>query len=233
MIQGMSGVMDITGESEGPPQKIGVAFADIFTGLYSVIGIQAALQERSHTGKGQYIDMALFDCMTAVLANQAMNYLSSGTTPKRMGNMHPNICPYETVPTKDGHIIIATGNDNQFHRLCDCLKLSDIKSDPRFSDNANRVAHRHILMSIINEQTATWLKADLLEALETAVVPAGPINSIEEAFADPQLAHRDMIIDADNGVRGLRTPISFANGNCASSMGAPELGEHGNAKFKA
>lgn len=231
MIQGMSGIMDLTGEPDGSPQKIGVAFADVFTGLYSVIAIQAALQQRQHTGVGQHIDMALFDCMTSVLANQAMNYLSSGQSPSRMGNMHPNICPYETVATKDGHIIIATGNDGQFHRLCDCIDLADIKSDERFSSNAQRVKHRSELMAMINAKTQQWSKSDLLSALEQVVVPAGPINTVGEAFNDPQFIHRQLLVDND-GVPGVRTPIKIGTQNMAAMRGAPNLGTDKKARFK-
>ncbi len=222
MIQGMSGIMDLTGEADGGPQKMGVAFSDIFTGLYSVIAIQSALKQREQTGLGQHIDMALFDCMTAVLANQAMNYLSTGLSPSRLGNMHPNICPYETVPTMDGHIIIATGNNGQFHRLCDCLELSELKSDKRFDNNANRVAHRDTLMALINEKTLTWTKSDLLIALEKSVVPAGPINTVEEAFTDPQFIHRELLVDND-GVPGVRTPIKIGNRIMAAPTGSPSL----------
>jgi len=231
MIQGMSGIMDLTGEPDGSPQKIGVAFADVFTGLYSVIAIQAALKQRELTGLGQHIDMALFDCMTSVLANQAMNYLSSGQSPSRMGNMHPNICPYETVAASDGHIIIATGNNGQFHRLCDCIDLADIKLDERFSSNALRVKHRPELMALINEKTGLWCKSELLDALENAVVPAGPINTVQEAFNDPQFIHRQLLINND-GVPGIRTPISIGENNMAAEHGAPGLGAHKKAQFR-
>jgi len=231
MIQGMSGIMDITGEADGSPQKIGVAFADIFTGLYSVIAIQAALKAREQTGIGQHIDMALFDCMTSVLANQAMNYLSSGQSPSRMGNMHPNICPYETVQTSDGHIIIATGNDAQFQRLCDCIDLLAAKTDERFSNNASRVKHRPTLMALVNEKTQKWKKSELLKALEQSVVPAGPINTVEEAFKDPQFLHRELLVDND-GVPGVRTPIQLGRNTMAASTGAPGLGVHTEAKFR-
>lgn len=230
MIQGMSGIMDLTGEADGSPQKIGVAFTDVFTGLYSVIAIQAALQQRIHTGEGQHIDMALFDCMTSVLANQAMNYLSSGKSPSRMGNMHPNICPYETVATQDGHIIVATGNDGQFHRLCDCLGLSTLKSDDRFTSNALRVQNRHELMPLINQKTQQLTKADLLQKLEKSVVPAGPINTVEEAFNDPQFIHRELLIDND-GVPGIRTPIKIGGRAMVAKTGSPGLGEHQQAEF--
>ncbi len=231
MIQGMSGIMDLTGEADGSPQKIGVAFADVFTGLYSVIAIQAALSSRAQTGVGQHIDMALFDCMTAVLANQAMNYLSSGNSPSRMGNMHPNICPYETVATSDGHIIIATGNDAQFHRLCDCIELTVLKTDERFVSNALRVKHRSELMPIINQSTQKWNKSDLLVALENAVVPAGPINTVQEAFTDPQFIHRQLLVD-NGGVPGVRTPIMMNGQVMAADSASPMLGEHQNAAFE-
>lgn len=232
MIQGMSGIMDLTGEADGSPQKIGVAFSDVFTGLYSVIAIQSALLLRQQTGLGQHIDMALFDCMTSVLANQAMNYLSTGKTPKRMGNKHPNICPYETVEASDGHIIIACGNDAQFQRLCDSINLSIAKSDDRFSNNPLRVQNREQLMILINEKTRAICKADLLRALEQAVVPAGPINSVEEAFNDPQFKHRQLQIDND-GVPGVRTPIQFGTTTMVANSGAPALGADGKARFNS
>ncbi len=230
MIQGMSGIMDLTGEANGSPQKMGVAFADVFTGLYSVIAIQAALQQRQQTGVGQHIDMALFDCMTAVLANQAMNYLSSGSSPSRLGNMHPNICPYETVATEDGHIIIATGNDGQFNRLCDCIDLSTLKNDSRFTSNALRVKNRYELMPLINQKTKQWNKSDLLVALEKAVVPAGPINTVEDALNDPQFIHRKLRIDND-GVPGIRTPIILGGKMMSAKSGSPKLGAHQQAEF--
>ena len=230
MIQGMSGIMDLTGEADGNPQKIGVAFVDIFTGLYSVIAIQSALHARAQTGKGQHIDMALFDCMTAVLANQSMNFLSSGINPTRMGNKHPNICPYETVSASDGYIIIATGNDAQYQRLCDCLALPELKDDKRFIDNANRVKNREALMLIINKATSQWTKQTLLAALEDAVVPAGPINTVEEVFKDEQFITRSLRIDND-GVPGVRTPIIMNGVQMKSDSRSPMLGEHNNATF--
>ena len=232
MMQGMSGIMDLTGEADGSPQKIGVAFTDVFTGLYSVIAIQAAIQLRQQTGLGQHIDMALFDCMTAVLANQAMNYLSTGQSPKRMGNKHPNICPYETVEANDGHIIIACGNDGQFQRLCESLALSEVKVDQRFSSNASRVQHREILMPLINQKTRTLSKTALLSTLEQAVVPAGPINTVQEAFNDPQFIHRKLLVDND-GVPGIRTPIQFGDTTMVAKSGAPALGADAKARFES
>ncbi|MGV1953396.1 CaiB/BaiF CoA transferase family protein [Agrobacterium vitis] len=225
MIQGMSGIMDLTGEPDGAPQKIGVAFADIFTGLYGVIAIQAALAQRLQTGRGQFIDMALFDCMSAVLANQAMNYAASGIVPKRMGNNHPNIAPYQTFPVADGHIIIACGNDGQFVRLCGVLGLSDLALRPEFSTNAARVAHRGQLTTVMEDKTRQFERDDLLARLEAATVPAGPINTVADLFADPQFAFRQMKITPD-GVPGIRTPIVFSDAELETTRRAPRLGEH-------
>ena len=174
MIQGMAGMMDITGEPEREPQKVGVAITDIFTGLYGVIGIQAALLQRAQTGLGQHIDMALFDCMAAVLANQGMNFLASGVSPKRLGNAHPNIVPYQTFAVSDGHLIVAVGNDGQFARFCTVLGLPNLAVDPRFISNAVRVKHRVDLTEMLSAQTRKWTRDSLLAALEKAVVPAGP-----------------------------------------------------------
>ncbi|MDT6938691.1 CaiB/BaiF CoA-transferase family protein [Brucella pseudogrignonensis] len=225
MIQGMGGIMDLTGEPDGQPQKIGVAFADIFTGLYSVIAIQSALIMRERTGKSQHIDMALFDCMSAVLANQAMNYLASGVSPKRMGNAHPNIAPYQTLPVSDGYFIIACGNDGQFAKLTALLGIGELARDSRFLTNASRVANRDALTAMLEERTTQWLRDDILEALAKAGVPAGPINTVEDVFADPQFIARQMRIDPD-GVPGLRTPIRFSDAELKLDKRSPKLGEH-------
>ncbi|MDR6430886.1 CaiB/BaiF CoA-transferase family protein [Brucella pseudogrignonensis] len=227
MIQGMGGIMDLTGEPDGQPQKIGVAFADIFTGLYSIIAIQSALIMRERTGKGQHIDMALFDCMSAVLANQAMNYLASGVSPKRMGNAHPNIAPYQTLPVSDGYFIIACGNDGQFAKLTALLGIGEIARDSRFLTNALRVANRDALTAMLEERTTQWLRDDLLATLAKAGVPAGPINTVEDVFADPQFIARQMRIDPD-GVPGLRTPIRFSDAELKLDRRSPKLGEHKN-----
>ncbi|MCK4203326.1 CoA transferase [Brucella pituitosa] len=227
MIQGMGGIMDLTGEPDGQPQKIGVAFADIFTGLYSVIAIQSALIMRERTGKGQHIDMALFDCMSAVLANQAMNYLASGVSPKRMGNAHPNIAPYQTLPVSDGYFIIACGNDGQFAKLTALLGIGEIAGDSRFLTNSSRIANRDALTAMLEERTKQWLRDDLLAALAKTGVPAGPINTVEDVFADPQFIARNMRIDPD-GVPGLRTPIRFSDAELKLDRRSPKLGEHSN-----
>ena len=230
MIQGMGGIMDLTGEPDREPQKIGVAFADIFTGLYAVIAIQSALIARAGTGEGQHIDMALFDCMTGVLANQAMNFLASGVAPKRLGNAHPNIAPYQTFAVADGHLIIACGNDGQFGRLAELLGLGEMASDERFRTNAARVANRKPLSETMEAKTRGWRRDDLLAALEKAGVPAGPINSVADVFADPQFIHRGMKISPD-GVPGLRTPITFSGTPLALERPSPKLGEHDGAEF--
>jgi len=224
MIQGMSGIMDLTGEPDGPPQKTGVAFADVFTALYSVIAIQSALLNRQRTGKGQHIDMALFDCMTGVLANQSMNYLASGIAPTRMGNKHPNIAPYQTFEVSDGHLIIAVGNDQQFKRLCDTLELPELFPDARYASNARRVENRDELEKALGTAIRQWTRDELLQALEKAVVPAGPINSVEDVFNDPQFKARGMRIDAD-GIAGVRTPIRFSDSVLNVNRRSPKLGE--------
>lgn len=223
MIQGMGGIMDLTGAPDGEPQKIGVAFADIFTGLYSVVAIQAALIERQRTGEGQHIDMALFDCMTGVLANQAMNFLASGVSPRRMGNAHPNIAPYQTFPVADGHLIVACGNDSQFGRLAAILGLGELAGDSRFATNAARVGNRIELSRIMEERTLTYRRDDLLSLLEKDGVPAGPINSVADVFSDPQFIHRGMKIEPE-GAPGIRTPIRFSRSELALDKGAPRLG---------
>ncbi len=225
MIQGMAGIMDLTGEPDGSPQKMGVAFADIFTGLYGVVGIQSALIQRQQTGKGQHIDMSLFDCMSGVLANQSMNFLASGNSPTRMGNKHPNIAPYQTFPVKDGHLIIAVGNDQQFQRLCKALSLNNLADDDRFTSNALRVQNRDDLEALLSEQTNKWTRQSLLDALEVAVVPAGPINTVADVFADKQFQARGMQIEPD-GVPGVRTPIKFSDAELSLNKRAPNLGEH-------
>ncbi len=229
IIQGMSGIMSVTGEADGEPMKIGMAFADIFTGLYSVIAIQAAMHQREQTGVGAHIDMALLDSMVGVLGNQAMNYLVSGVEPKRLGNAHPNLVPYQVFPTSDGHIIIASGNDRQFRSLCGLLGHPGLPDDPRFADNGRRVANRDELLPILQDATSAQTSDGLLSALEQAKVPAGPINGLAAVFADPQVEARGMTVDLPLGagtVPGLRTPIMCDGRAMMSERPAPALGEH-------
>ncbi|MBU2956324.1 CoA transferase [Paracoccus sp. 1_MG-2023] len=222
MIQGMTGIMDLTGQPGAEPQKVGVAWIDIFTGLYGVIGIQAALTERAVSGRGQQVDLSLMDCGAAVLANQAANYLLGGDVPTRLGNAHPNIVPYQVFPAADGHLIIACGNDRQFAALCGVLRL-DCATDARFADNAGRVANRDALIAIMSEATAGWTKVALIEALTRAGVPGGPINSVAEALDDPQIRARQMRIEPE-GIAGLRTPVRFSRSDSVSERAAPTLG---------
>ncbi|MDK9697169.1 MAG: CoA transferase [Siculibacillus sp.] len=239
MIQGMGGYMDLTGQPDGEPTKVGVAVADLFTGLHAVIGIQAALMARQTTGRGQLVDMSLLDSMVAMLANQGMNYLVSGRSPKRMGNAHPNIVPYQVFPVADGHIIIATGNDRQFRDTCAILGLEDAAFDPRFVHNAARVADRAELIPLMEARTRTFRGDDLLAALEAAHVPAGPINSVAEVFADPQVIARGMRIDlpsrraAGGTVPAIRNPIVLSDTPLTHPSASPELGADTDAVLTA
>lgn len=232
MIQGMGGIMDLTGDPDGDPQKIGVAFADVFTGLYGVIGVLAALRRRDETGEGEWVDMALLDAQVGVLANQALNYFVSGKAPKRLGNAHPNIVPYQVFPASDGHLIIAVGNDGQFRRLCGVLGLPELADKPKFATNAARVSARSELVPILTAETSTRTRDDLLAALELEGVPAGPINSVEDVFNDAQVQHRGLKVALPaSGVEGgqvesVRTPISFQNAELVLDRAAPALGEH-------
>lgn len=230
LIQAMGGIMHITGEPEREPMKIGVAFADVFTGLYAVIAIEAALIERSRSGLGQHIDMSLLDVMVGVLANQALNYLVSGVSPKRMGNSHPNIVPYQVFPTADGHVVIAVGNDAQFLRLCEVLDLPELAANPRYQSNGGRVAARAELVTSIAARTIHMTRAELLSALENAGVPTGPIHDIAEVFADPQVITRAMRLDlpapdaATGTIPGVRTPILFSRTPLSYEHASPHLG---------
>ena len=232
MIQGMGGIMDLTGDPEGEPQKIGVAYVDIFTGVYSVVGILAALRQRDATGEGAHLDMALLDVQTSVLANQAMNYLASGKSPRRMGNAHPNIVPYQVFPVADGHVIVAVGNDGQFARFVSVLGKPELAQDERFGTNAGRVGHRAELVPRLTELTLTFTREDLLAALEGQGVPAGPINTVADVFADPQVIARGMRIDLSSqaakggAIPSVRSPIVMDGQPMAAGRPSPRLGEH-------
>jgi len=232
MAQGMGGIMDLTGTPDGEPQRAGVPVADIFTGIYSVIGILAALIERDRTGRGCLVDTALLDSQVGVLANQALNYLVSGKVPERLGNAHPNIVPYQVFPVADGHIIIATGNDNQFAKLCAVLGEAQIAQEPHWLANSDRLANRDSLVARLSDLTRKWQRAELLARLEAVQVPAGPINSLEQVFADPQVRHRGMRIDPPSAaakggrIPGVRTPITLAGQPMVAERSSPRLGEH-------
>lgn len=230
IIQGMSGLMSITGAPGGEPQKVGVAVSDIFTGLYSVIAIQAALRHAEATGQGQHIDMALLDSQVAVLANQNMNYLISGNSPVQMGNAHMNIAPYEVLPVKDGHIILAVGNDGQFQRFCKIVGLDDLPADERFATNPARVANRAALRERVVATLAGWDKAELLGKCDANAVPASPINTIEEMFDDPQVKARGMQLSLNDGqgtaLPSVRAPIALSETPLSYERPSPRLGEH-------
>ncbi|MEM1283997.1 MAG: CaiB/BaiF CoA-transferase family protein [Pseudomonadota bacterium] len=228
LLQAMSGIMSVTGEPDREPQKVGIAVTDLFTGLYAVIGIQAALAERAQSGKGQRIDLSLFDAATAMLANQATNYLASGTAPTRLGNAHPNIVPYQVFEVSDGALVIAAGNDGQFRRLCQVLGCIEIGKDPAYATNGDRVARRADLVPALQQEIILWTRDALLAALEAATVPAAPINSVEDVLRDEQIAARGMIIEPE-GVAALRSPLRFSRSQLALDRSAPTLGDAADA----
>ena len=228
IIQGMSGLMSITGDPAGQPQKVGVAVTDVFTGVYSAVAILAAVHQRGATGMGQHIDMALLDVATAITANQAMNYLTTGTPPSRLGNAHPNLVPYQVFDCADGWIIIATGNDGQYQRLCGLLDVSELAHAPDYRSNADRIRNREELSRLLGIETAKRSKADLLAACEAAGVPAGPINDMGEVFADPQIVARGLQAEID-GIPTVRAPFLFSDADLPLNRASPKLDEHGEA----
>lgn len=224
IIQGMSGLMSITGEQGGMPQKSGMAITDVFTGVYATTAILAAVHQRQTTGVGQHIDMALLDCAVAITGNQAMNYLTTGVPPTRMGNSHPNLTPYEVFECSDGHLIIATGNDGQYRRLCGLLGLDEMAKAPEFATNADRIANRPPMIAKLNGATRLRSRDDLLAACEGEGVPAGPINDMADVMADPQVVARGMQVELD-GIPGLRSPFRFSGAELALHRPSPKLGE--------
>lgn len=236
MIQGMGGLMSVTGEKEGEPgagpQKVGVAVADIFTGLYATIAIQAALFERHSSGLGQYIDLALLDVQTGILANQATNYLVGGKTPQRLGNAHPNIVPYQTFATTDGFIILAVGNDGQFRKLLTIANQEELMEDPRYNSNPARVANRSLVCTTVAEIIIQQPSDYWLETLALAGVPCGPINTVDQVFDDPQVQHRGMQLELDHPISGKvnlpGNPIKFSRTPVETNKAPPMLGEDTN-----
>jgi crotonobetainyl-CoA:carnitine CoA-transferase CaiB-like acyl-CoA transferase len=232
MAQGIGGIMGLTGNADGEPMRAGVPVSDIFSGVYSTVGILAALARREKTGRGGYVDTALVDSTVGVLAFQALNYLVSGEIPKRIGNTHPNIVPYQVFPVADGHIIIATGNDAQFVKLCGILGDPQLAEVPAYNDNKGRLAHRAELVGKLCALTARLTRDVLLAKLEASGVPAGPINDLEQVFSDPQVLARGMRLELDNPAAvggkspGIRTPIVLDGTPVASDRPAPRLGEH-------
>ncbi len=237
MIQGMGGLMSVTGQPDGvpgaEPMKVGVAFADIFTGLYGVIGVLAALHHRDRTGQGQHIDMALLDTQVAVLANQASNFLVGGKVPGRLGNAHPNIVPYQAFPTRDGHIILAVGNDRQFREFC---AIAGLSFDARFDTNRGRVENRDELTPAIAKVMATRTTAEWVAALEAAAVPCGPINRLDEVFADEQVKARGLALSLTRpdgtATPSVASPIRFSQTPIAYARAAPALGQDTDAVLR-
>ena len=229
-IQGLGGFMSINGEPGGTPTKAGVAIADLFTGMYSTVAITAALLHREKTGEGQHIDMALLDCQVAMLANQASNYHVSGKPPGMMGNAHPNVVPYQVVPTADGHIILAVGNDRQFAEFCRIAGRPEMATDERFVSNAARITNRDALMPVIFEITATRTSREWLDILTAAHVPCGAVNDIGQVFADPHVRHRGMAIELDHPLSGkvplTASPLRFSETPVEYGVAPPLLGQH-------
>jgi crotonobetainyl-CoA:carnitine CoA-transferase CaiB-like acyl-CoA transferase len=225
VIQAMGGAMSLTGEPEGPPQKSGVAYADMFTGLYATVAILAALRDRDRTGRGAHIDMALLDTQIAVLGNQALYWMVSGEVPRRMGNGHVNLVPYQAFEMADGEIIVAVGNDGQFERLCGLLGMPDLASDDRFRTNPARVVNRAALIPRLEAAMRSRQQREFSEALEAAGIPSGPINAVDAVFADPQVVHRSLRIDGETP--GLASPIVIDGRRQVAERPAPRLGEQG------
>jgi crotonobetainyl-CoA:carnitine CoA-transferase CaiB-like acyl-CoA transferase len=238
-VQGMGGLMSVTGPSRneiddaqpgGGPQKVGVAVADLFTGMYAATAILAALRHRDHTGQGQAIDMALLDTQVAMLANLGANYLSTGAAPQRAGNAHQNIVPYQVFEVADGHLILAVGNDSQFAKFCGVAGIPELPQDPRFARNADRVRNRAVLVPLLAAVMKTRPRADWLIALEAAKVPCGPINDLAEVFADPQVQARGMTVPTphplSDGLRLVASPIKLSVTPVQYRRPPPLLGEH-------
>lgn len=234
MIQGLGGLMSLTGRPEGEegagPVKVGVALTDILTGLYATVGVLAALNQREQSGVGQHIDVALLDVQVACLANQAMNYLATGVSPKRLGNAHPNIVPYQDFPSVDGNFILAVGNDGQFRKFCEVAGIANLADDPRFVTNKARVAHRAELIPLLRQATVFKTTAQWIELLEKAGVPCGPINDLQQVFADPQVKARGLRLDLPNGLGSLTpqvaSPLRLSATPVAYRSAPPLLGQH-------
>jgi crotonobetainyl-CoA:carnitine CoA-transferase CaiB-like acyl-CoA transferase len=234
IIQGMGGLMSITGERDdlpgGGPQKLGVAFSDLMTGMYSSVAILAAIENRHTSGEGQYIDMALLDVQVATMANMNMNYLVNGVVPKRQGNAHANIVPYQVFRSSDGHLILAVGNDRQFVKFCDIAGCPELARDERFATNANRVRNREILVPMLQEVLLGRTTAEWVAPLEAAGVPSGPINNIAQTFEHPQVKHRKMKVDLPHPQSGtvpsVANPIKFSATPIDYRSAPPMLGQH-------
>jgi crotonobetainyl-CoA:carnitine CoA-transferase CaiB-like acyl-CoA transferase len=232
LIQGMGGLMSITGEAEGRPgagpQKVGIPIIDLMSGMYGAVSVLAALANREVTGNGDYIDLAMLDIQTAVLSNQAMNYLLSGRVPKRQGNRHPNIMPQDVFKCADGQVVLAVGNDGQYVKMCEALKHPELAADPRYIKNADRVRNKEELLPLIEEIFSKWTRADLCAAMDAVGVPCGPINSIDEVFEIPQVKHRGMRMDLPHPTSGtvpsVANPMKFKEAPIEYRRAPPMLG---------
>lgn len=237
MIQGLGGLMSLTGRPEGEegagPVKVGVALTDILTGLYATVGVLAALNQREQSGVGQHIDVALLDVQVACLANQAMNYLATGVSPKRLGNAHPNIVPYQDFPSADGNFILAVGNDGQFRKFCEVAGIAGLADDPRYATNKARVANRAELIPQLRQVTVFKTTAQWVDLLEQAGVPCGPINDLQQVFADPQVLARGLRLDLPNSLGSdtpqVASPLRLSATPVAYRSAPPLLGEHTDA----
>ena len=232
VIQAMSGLMSVTGEKNGLPMRVGIPVADLFTGLNAVVGILAALYFRQQTGKGQHIDLALFDTMVSMLSTQNMNYLVGKQTPSRTGIRNPNVVPYQLLKTRNGYIVIAVGNDDQFQKLCSLLELDDLKHDKRFITNSARLKNQDDLIEKISRKVATHSLDFLLKACAKIGVPAGPVNSIPEALSCEQIKHREIVfnLESSDTIEGfipqLRNPLKFSEMENGSLRTPPKLGQN-------
>jgi crotonobetainyl-CoA:carnitine CoA-transferase CaiB-like acyl-CoA transferase len=233
LIQAMGGVMSLTGEPNGSPQKVGVPVADLFAGLYGCIGILAAVNHRNNTGQGQQIDIGMLDTHVAWLANQGMNYLATGENPPRLGNQHPNIAPYQEFPTKDGYIILAVGNDPTFERFCKAFGQEALLSDPRFATNPIRVQNRQLVTDTLTPVMKSKTTAEWIDALEALKIGCGPINTLEQVFADPHVQAREMVVEMAHGsgetVKVIANPVKLSATPPSYRSAPPVLGEHTNA----
>jgi crotonobetainyl-CoA:carnitine CoA-transferase CaiB-like acyl-CoA transferase len=230
MIQGMGGLMSLTGERDGAPQKVGVPIVDLMTGMYAAVAILAAVAKRAETGQGETIDLAMLDVQAAFLANQAMNWLVGGKIPHRAGNRHPNIQPQDVFPVSDGYIVLAVGNDGQFVKLCEAIERPDWATDPRFIRNADRVRHEHELTPLLTTRFADFTRAALIARLDAAGVPCGPINTVPDVFAEAQVQHRQMLRHLPHPLAGtvpqVVSPIRMQDSPLSFDRAPPTLGQH-------
>src|SRR5690625_2290107 len=230
IIQAMSGLMSITGTEESGPQKVGVAIADVLTGLYATIGIQAALLERERSHQGQKIDLSLYDCATSALINIGSNYLMSGKIPSRIGNEHANIVPYQTFITKDGEMVIAVGNDGQFKKLCELIDRPELAEDERFKTNSDRVSHRTTLVPVLQKAFLEKTTFEWKQLCDEQNIPCGPIQHLDEVVKDPQLQARNMMITSDHPTAGeiniIGSPLHLSRTPVSIRHHPPNLGEH-------